>query len=353
MVALLVIAAAAAGYLVGREQEPGSGEHPAETRIARPAPRPAAPAAPAEPPRKEPAASAPQPAEPPAEPRQTAKTPPAAEPVPEASGKPAPAKPGATLAWQKNAVPVRDPGGRPMIAIVLDDVGVNRAQARKAIELRGPLTLSFMTYAEDLPKLTAAARAAGHELMLHMPMEPSEKRVPPGPEALMVGLDTAELNRRILWGLNRFEGFVGVNNHMGSRFTRDERGMAAVMGQLKAHGLLFLDSLTTPDSVGIAAAARFGVPHVGRDVFLDHVQDRDAIRASLARLEARARSKGHAVGIGHPHEETLDVLRGWLGSLEARGFALVPVSTIVRRLRDMPAEPGRQAAAGQKPAILR
>src|SRR3546814_6705104 len=116
-------------------------------------------------------------------------------------------------------------------------MGLNRSQSRRAIALPGPLTLSFLTYADDLPQQTAAARAAGHELMLHVPMEPMDSAVPPGPEALLVSADDAELRRRLNWGLGRFEGFVGINNHMGSRFTRNEPGMSVVLAELHRRGL--------------------------------------------------------------------------------------------------------------------
>jgi polysaccharide deacetylase 2 family uncharacterized protein YibQ len=233
------------------------------------------------------------------------------------------------------AVPA-DPGDRPMIAIVLDDLGVNQAGTRRAIGLPSPLTLSFMTYANDLPRLTANARAAGHELMLHVPMEPSGSRNDPGPKALTIGLSEADIQERLRWGLTRFEGFVGVNNHMGSRFTTDTASMNVVLRELKGRGLLFLDSMTNPASVGPRLAAAAGVPHAARDVFLDHEQSREAVRGALAATEQRARARGHAIAIGHPHEETLDVLAAWIPTVRDRGFALVPVSTIVRRTQLQP-----------------
>lgn len=337
LVVLALTVAFGLGYLLGRNEVASFDQRRVtEARTAPPVARPAPPQAVAAPARPQPRAAVSDPAQAP---------PPRSEPPPRPAApvEAAPAEP-ATLAWQRHAVPVQVPAGRPMIALVFDDLGVNRRQTRKTIELPGPLTLSFMTYADDLPRLTAAARAAGHELMLHMPMEPTETRVSPGPQALLSGLDREELSRRITWGLNRFDGYVGINNHMGSRFTRDERGMAAVMAQLKERGVLFLDSLTTPDSVGGAMAARFAVPHVARDVFLDHVQDRDHVRRSLARLEERARAKGYAIGIGHPHEETLEAVRPWLADLEARGFALVPVSAILRRIQGSPSGSRREAA---------
>ncbi len=216
-------------------------------------------------------------------------------------------------AWQRFAVPVANIGTRPMIAVVLDDLGLNRPGTRRAIALPGPLTLSFMTYAQGLGRMAARARAAGHELMLHVPMEPRDASYDPGPNVLGSALPEAELGRRLDWVLARFHGFVGVNNHMGSRFTASPRGMAAVMGALKSRGLLFLDSLTSPASVGAAMARRAGVAYATRDVFLDNEwSDRAAIARQLERLEAVALERGSAIGIGHPHRATLDVLARWL-----------------------------------------
>ena len=234
-------------------------------------------------------------------------------------------------AWQRFAVPVANLGTRPMIAVVLDDLGLNRPGTQRAIALPGPLTLSFMTYAEGLGRMAGQARAAGHELMLHVPMEPRDASYDPGPNVLGSDLPDAELARRLDWGLERFDGFVGVNNHMGSRFTASPRGMAAVMGALESRGLLFLDSLTSPASVGAAMARHAGVAYAERDVFLDNEwSDRAAIARQLERLEAVALRRGSAIGIGHPHRATLDVLARWLPEARARGFAIVPVSAIVR-----------------------
>lgn len=234
-------------------------------------------------------------------------------------------------AWQRYAVPVAATGAQPMIAVVLDDLGLNRAGTNRAIALPAPLTLAFMTYAEGLPSMAARARRAGHELMLHLPMAPRDPAYNPGPNVLRAELAPAELARRLDWGLDRFEGFVGVNNHMGSRFTASRAGMAPVMAALRARGLLFLDSMTSSASVGVGMARRAGVPYAARDVFLDNEwNDRAAIARQFAHLEAVARRRGSAIGIGHPHRATLDVLARWLPEARARGFAIVPVSAIVQ-----------------------
>jgi polysaccharide deacetylase 2 family uncharacterized protein YibQ len=231
-----------------------------------------------------------------------------------------------------------------MIAIVIDDVGLDRPHSDEAARLPGPLTLSFMTYAEDLPAQVAVARAHGHEIMLHVPMEPLAARVDPGPYALTVALGPDEIKRRLDWDLARLDGIVGVNNHMGSRFTESAVAMTPVLATLRERGLFFLDSRTTPHSVGADLAAAMGLPHAARDIFLDVDINDPAVASELAKTEALARHNGFAIAIGHPHEPTLEELRRWLPTVEARGFRLVPVSAIVQHNESLISRADRAAA---------
>ncbi len=237
-------------------------------------------------------------------------------------------------AWRRFAVAQAVAGNQPLIVIVLDDMGLDRHHAARAIGLRAPLTLAFMSYADDLVRQIAGARENGHEIMLHVPMEPVDADEDPGPNVLLLDHDEAELRRHLNWVLDRAEGYVGINNHMGSRFTRDEAAMSIVMAELERRGLAFLDSRTTNESVAEIMADRFSVPVISRDVFLDNEPAPDKIEAQLARVEEIARRQGHAVAIGHPRAATLNVLERWLATIEARGFRLVPMSAIWRRHED-------------------
>jgi len=232
--------------------------------------------------------------------------------------------------WRRNAVPFRDLTGKPLIAIVIDDVGLDRPHSRRAWELPGPLTMSFLPYAKDLREQAKAARARGQELMLHLPMEPMG-RADPGPNALLVSLNDAELRHRVTTALDSFDGYVGVNNHMGSRFTTYRPGMEIVLRQFKGRGLLFLDSRTTKNSVGDQIAQELGVPSVARNVFLDDDESIDAVRRRLAETEAVARRQGFAVAIGHPHEATIQALAEWLPGVAGKGFVLAPLSAVLRK----------------------
>ncbi|MCR9221888.1 MAG: divergent polysaccharide deacetylase family protein [Alphaproteobacteria bacterium] len=243
-----------------------------------------------------------------------------------AAGAPAPAR-----TWLARAQPADVTPGQPILAIVIDDVGVDVRRSRQALRLPGPLTFAFLPYGYDLPEMAASARAGGHEIMVHLPMEPSSPDADPGPNALLTGLAAEEIDRRIAWNLSRFDHYVGVNNHMGSKFTADAGGMRRVLDAVAARGLLYLDSVTAAATQGYRLAGEMGVPHAVRDVFIDHTLETEAIEAQLARAVEIARRQGHAVAIGHPHDETLEVLRRWLPRIEAEGVQLVPISAVVKQ----------------------
>lgn len=232
--------------------------------------------------------------------------------------------------WRRNAVPFRDLASRPLVAVVIDDVGLDRPRSKRAWELPGPLTMSFLPYAKDLREQAKAARAKGHELMLHLPMEPTGRN-DPGPNALLVSLSDAELRQRTTAALDSFDGFAGVNNHMGSRFTTFKPGMETVLRQLKGRGLMFLDSRTSAQSVGDQLAQEMGVPSIVRHVFLDDEETLDAVRRKLAEAEAIARRQGFVVVIGHPHEATLQALGEWLPTVHGKGMALAPATAVLRK----------------------
>ncbi len=278
--------------------------------------------------------------------------PPVATPVPPA---PAPAPPVAPSAppaapimmpelrspdmppWRRFAAAApHNTEGRKLIAIVIDDMGVDRKRSQRAAALPAPLTLSWLPYAIDVGAQAAAARAAGHEILLHAPMQP-EGHEDPGPHALLTSLSAAEIRRRLEADLTLLPEAVGLNNHMGSQFTRDARAMAPVIGELKRRGLLFLDSRTTGASIAADVARDAALPYAVRDVFLDNEATVAAVQAQLAEVEAIARRRGFAVAIGHPHDATIEALDPWLHSLAARGFVQVPISTIVQYRLDHPA----------------
>lgn len=236
--------------------------------------------------------------------------------------------------WLQNALDVPRPTSGPLIAIVIDDMGVDRGRSRQMWEdVPGPLTLSFMSYADNLDSQTTAAKNKGHELMLHMSMEPSSKTIDAGPNVLLRAMSDEELKSMVAWGLDRFEGYVGVNNHMGSRFTEDAHAMRVMMREVQAHDVFFLDSRTSAKSVGRKVATELGITFLERNVFLDNDNDVDKVLRQLERVERLALKQGHAIAIGHPRDATIEVLKTWIPKAQARGLNIVPITMLLKNKR--------------------
>ena len=231
--------------------------------------------------------------------------------------------------WMAHAVPFENTENKPLVSIVLDDMGLNQLHSDWAVSLKAPLTLSYLPYAKNLANQTQSARAEGHELLIHLPMEP-RGNADPGPGALMVDMDQMEIKKRLARALYVFPGAIGVNNHMGSLFTADQRVMSIVLTQIKSSGQLFLDSLTTSNSLVAQLGDKLNVPVVSRDVFLDDIDKEDEIVRRLREVERVALDKGTAIAIGHPRVTTLRVLEKWLANLAEKKIRLAPLSAVAK-----------------------
>lgn len=226
-------------------------------------------------------------------------------------------------------------GTPPRIAILIDDLGhANSSTVAGVLALDIPLTVSVLPGTPHGQTVAREAAAAGREILLHLPMEPQGyPDADPGDHALLLEQTHREIAARVGEALAEVPQAVGVNNHMGSAFTRDRGRMRTVIGILKERGLFFVDSMTTPESAGFAEAERAGVPSVRNNMFIDSRLDelgRLDVYAQLMALEDIALKRGAAVGIGHPHPETLRVLRRAIPEMKARGFEFVLVSELVR-----------------------
>lgn len=221
--------------------------------------------------------------------------------------------------------------GKPKIAIIIDDMGVNRKNSFEVIDLDVPLTLAFLPYAEQLGDITAKAKDHGHELMIHMPMQAMSAPVSLGPIAIKSGMDERAVKENMAAAFASFEGYVGVNNHMGSRVTQDAQLMGWVMEALGERGLYFVDSKTIAASVAAQSARQNGLPTAERDVFLDHEETPEFVSGALRKVEEIAANKGYAIAIGHPKDVTIAGLRGWVDDVRSRGFEIVHAGELVQR----------------------
>jgi polysaccharide deacetylase 2 family uncharacterized protein YibQ len=221
---------------------------------------------------------------------------------------------------------------RPRVAIVIDDLGYDGRLARSFLALQEPLSFAVLPHATFSKSIARQAHEAGRDLLLHLPMEPKGyPEVNAGEGVLLVAMNNGVLLEKLRESLAALPSIVGVNNHMGSRFSEDEEKMRVVLGEIKQRGLFFIDSRTSAESRGYSLAVQMGIPAAERDVFLDNIQSPQTIGSELRRLAQLARLKGKAIGIAHPHEVTLEVLRQALPQLRQEGIELVPVSQVLQR----------------------
>ena len=326
---------------------------PAAMRVTVHLPPPAAPAPAPEPP----APAAPLSAEAPAAPPQP---PPPAPPEPALSAKPA-GKSGATAGpqlalapapglvernrlgplpkvapdgrapWRVYARPFDKSDSRPRVAVVIGNLGLSSAATEAAIqELPGGVTLAFSPYAHGLEDYIPLARAAGHEVLLSLPMEADEANATSaGQHALLTTVTASENLARLSWLLSRFTGYVGATNYLGDGFTSEEADMRPILAELKDRGLLFLDSRTTSSSVAARIAGQLDLPAASTERIIDAEASRAAIDQMLDAVEEEARQKGSSIAMGFPYPVTIERVAAWTATLSQKGISLAPVSALV------------------------
>ncbi len=231
-------------------------------------------------------------------------------------------------------IPVRKPpyfGNKPVVVIVIDDMGISSKRTADINSLQYPLTSAFLTYGKNLEHQIEKSKQAGHEIMLHTPMEPYTN-ADIAPDVLTTKMDIYELKQNLKNMLSNFKQIKGINNHMGSKLTEDIDRMTAVMEVLKEQGLFFLDSKTSSKSRAEEAAAKVGIAYAHRHVFLDNNNDKNYILGQLAQVEKLARKNGYAIAIGHPKTQTYAALKEWLPRLAEKGIKLMKLSEAVKIL---------------------
>jgi hypothetical protein len=218
----------------------------------------------------------------------------------------------------------------PRIAIVISGLGISATNTNEALaKLPGAITLAFSPYGANVESLAARARAEGHEVLLQIPMEPFEyPDNDPGPQTLLTTLLADQNLDRLYWLMSRFQGYVGVVNVMGNRFTASERALTPVLYEITKRGLIYLDDGNSPRSLASQIAGANSVPFAKAEVVLDAVPTPASIDRALTRLEALARERGVAVGIASAVPAAIDRIAQWAKAAEARGMVLVPITTI-------------------------
>ncbi|MBD3367090.1 MAG: hypothetical protein GF405_02805 [Candidatus Eisenbacteria bacterium] len=222
----------------------------------------------------------------------------------------------------------------PVVALIIDDFGHNHDETVESfLRLDAPITISVLPHTPYAGEIATAAYEAGKEVLVHIPMEPeSYPDSDPGEGALLMSHTVHEIRRLVAEAADEVPHAIGANNHMGSALTKDRLRMRAVMWALERENLFYVDSMTTPESVGFLEAERAAIPTARNLMFIDTLLDEYGqvdVATRISDLETIARERGAAIGIGHPTPETLLELAALLPDLEERGVELVFVSELV------------------------
>ena len=219
----------------------------------------------------------------------------------------------------------------PAIAIIIDDLGNRRPQALDALSLPGPVTYAILPHTPFAKRFADSAFSAGKEVLLHQPME-SVHGLALGPGGITGQMNETQVLGVLRHNLSSIPHLSGVSNHMGSLLSTREETVEWMMEAIVASSssLFFVDSRTTPGSVIANVARRTGIPTITRDIFLDNSLDPNEIRAQFYQLVKRAKFRGTALAIGHPHSTTIMVLDAELANLSDYGVRLVKVSELLR-----------------------
>jgi polysaccharide deacetylase 2 family uncharacterized protein YibQ len=217
----------------------------------------------------------------------------------------------------------------PVVAIVVGGLGVGAAKTADAImKLPPAVTLAFTPYGADPTKLAERARAQRHEILLQVPMEPFDyPDNDPGPQTLLTSLTPEQNIDRLYWHLSRFQGYAGIANFMGARFTATDAVMQPIIREAAKRGLGYLDDGSSPRSAAPALTAAQAMPFVKADFTIDIVPTSAEIDRTLLKLETLAKERGLAVGIASALPISIERLAAWIKTLDSRGILLVPLTT--------------------------
>jgi uncharacterized protein len=199
-------------------------------------------------------------------------------------------------------------------------------------KLPGPVTLGFAPYGADLDRLAARARESGHEVLLQVPMEPFDyPDNDPGPQTLLTSLNPGQNVDRLHWLMSRLQGYVGIANYMGGRFTASEAALAPVLREAAKRGLIYVEDGSSPRSLAGQIAGANNLSYAKGDLTIDAVPASAEIDRALGRLEKTARERGVAIGMANALPASIERISVWAKAAESRGILLVPISAVAVR----------------------
>ena len=193
------------------------------------------------------------------------------------------------------------------------------------------MTYAILPHTPFARRFAGNAHSSGKEVILHQPME-STQGLTLGPGGITSEMSKTQVHQVLMENLSSIPHLSGISNHTGSLLSTREQPVGWMMEVLVTQPppFFFVDSRTIPGSVIAGVARRNGIPTITRDVFLDNSLDPNEIRSQFGELISRAKSRGTALAIGHPHSTTIMVLKQELENLSVHGVRLVKVSHLLK-----------------------
>lgn len=219
------------------------------------------------------------------------------------------------------------------LAVIIDDFGNDQKGTQEILSLPVKITVAVMPFLPTSVKDAEAAHRQGHDVIIHMPMEPKQGRSSwLGPGAILSSLTDEEIRERMEEAIDSVPYAVGINNHMGSKVTGDERVMSIVLDVCRERGLFFIDSKTNYHSVIGKLAAEKGMPSIANDIFLDDVHTVQHVSKQLLTAVQHAEERTSCIAIGHVGKygiRTAEALKGTIPKLQTK-VEFVGISDLVR-----------------------
>ena len=218
----------------------------------------------------------------------------------------------------------------PKVAFIIDDLGYETEVAKKIMELEFPIALSILPFLQYSEFIAEEGKKNNQEIMLHLPMEPSNSSANPGPGAIKSYMSEEETRQAVRECILNFPHIIGVNNHMGSKITEDRKIMEIILEEIREYNLFFIDSMTSKNSIAHVVAQEMVIKTAVRSVFLDNENDMDYIKGQMLEVQETALREGEAIAIGHSRINTFYLLKRMIPELVKAGIEIVPISELVK-----------------------